>query len=249
MNEVKTRWDHTFKPLYKTVLESDKTSHFSVEINSKIDLFVNTINDMVTTYTEYARGKVIRALFINELLILVIMAVTVYSFSSTNKHIRRPMNNLMQDLKDMSLINDEVSKKLSIMNTNEISEMSRYFNVMIYDQLTGAYNRRSGLAKLNRILHEDNRRSLTLSLCFIDINGLKEVNDHLGHKYGDELIISVVKGITDEIRDEDFVIRMGGDEFLVVIKGIGADLSEKVWERINDEYKTTKHHGHHLLFP
>jgi diguanylate cyclase (GGDEF)-like protein len=81
-----------------------------------------------------------------------------------------------------------------------------------------------------------------MSLCFIDINGLKEVNDTLGHKFGDELIVSVVEGIRQEIREEDFIIRLGGDEFLIVFKGIGRDMSEKVWERINQRYQVINSH-------
>jgi diguanylate cyclase (GGDEF)-like protein len=82
----------------------------------------------------------------------------------------------------------------------------------------------------------DNRRHLKLSLCFIDINGLKEVNDQLGHQFGDELIVSTVDGIKVEIREEDFIIRMGGDEFLVVFNGIDCETAEKVWMRIKHRY-------------
>lgn len=112
--------------------------------------------------------------------------------------------------------------------------------MQVYLQLQIAlqcFNRRSGLSKLSRMLQYDNRRHLKMSLCFIDINGLKEVNDQLGHQFGDELIVSAVEGIKHEIREEDFIIRMGGDEFLVVFNGIDQDLAEKVWERINHRYE------------
>ena len=115
--------------------------------------------------------------------------------------------------------------------------MTQYFNAMVYDQLTTVYNRRPGLSKLQRILSQDNRRCLDLSICFIDVNGLKEVNDALGHKFGDELIISTVESIKQEIRTEDFTVRMGGDEFMIILSGIGADDSEKVWKRINRRYE------------
>ena len=51
-----------------------------------------------------------------------------------------------------------------------------------YDHLTMTLNRRAGITRLNELFSEDNRRHLVVSLCFIDINGLKEVNDRLGHK-------------------------------------------------------------------
>jgi diguanylate cyclase (GGDEF)-like protein len=142
----------------------------------------------------------------------------------------------MRELKALSLVDDEVSKRLKNMDTDEISEMSEYFNEMMYDQLTKTFNRRAGLSKLSRMVQYDNRRHLKLSLCFIDINGLKEVNDQLGHQFGDELIVSTVDGIKDEIREEDFIIRMGGDEFLVVFNGIECETAEKVWMRIKHRY-------------
>lgn len=162
--------------------------------------------------------------------------VTIYSFVSTNNRIRKPMKALMQELKELSLIDDEVSEKLKSIDGDEISEMAEYFNVMIYDQLTKTFNRRAGLAKLNRMLQYGNRRHIRLSLCFIDINGLKEVNDQLGHRFGDELIISAVDSVKEEIRDEDFIIRMGGDEFLIVFNGIDYGVAEKVWDRVNERY-------------
>lgn len=75
-----------------------------------------------------------------------------------------------------------------------------------------------------------------LSVCFIDINGLKEVNDYLGHDTGDELILSVVDCIKKNIRDTDLIARLGGDEFLIIFYNMSAMDAEKVWTRISAEY-------------
>lgn len=243
MENLTKEWNEVYKPLYLKILNNDESSNICVQINSDIDLFVNDINEMVSLYSIYAREKVFKALTINAALIIVIIIVTLYSFASTNKRIRKPMNILMQELKELSLIDDEVSRRLKNINTDEISEMTHYFNEMMYDQLTNAFNRRSGLAKLSRLLQYDNRRQMQMSLCFIDINGLKEVNDQLGHKYGDELIVSAVEAILLEIRENDFIIRMGGDEFLIVFSGIDSELSEKVWDRIKRRYQVINDEG------
>lgn len=105
-----------------------------------------------------------------------------------------------------------------------------------FDPLTKTFNRRAGIAKLNELFPSDDRRQFLVSLCFIDINGLKEVNDTLGHKMGDELIITVADIIKRTIREQDFLVRLGGDEFLIVYNGIGIDMAEKIWERIIQEY-------------
>lgn len=105
-----------------------------------------------------------------------------------------------------------------------------------FDALTKTYNRRAGIARINNLFPANERRSFVASLCFIDINGLKTVNDTLGHKFGDELIVSAVKVIKDTIRDEDFLIRLGGDEFLIVFSGVDTTMAENTWNRIVQAY-------------
>ncbi|HAF61822.1 MAG TPA: hypothetical protein DCK95_05805 [Anaerolineaceae bacterium] len=101
-----------------------------------------------------------------------------------------------------------------------------------YDAFTGTLNRRAGLALLNKLVPQDNRRKSKISLCFLDINGLKEVNDTLGHDAGDELILTIVNVIKQVIRETDFIIRIGGDEFIIVFVNISLQEAESVWDRI-----------------
>lgn len=237
LDTLTRKWDDSFKPLYMRIIENGADDSVYRQINWSIDHYVNEMNDMVTIYSTHAERKVVTALIINAGLIIVIILVTIYSFMTTNRRIQKPINLLMHELKELSYIDDELSQQLKSINANEIGEMTQYFNAMVYDQLTKVYNRRPGLSKLQRILSQDNRRCLDLSICFLDVNGLKEVNDALGHKFGDELITSTVESIKQEIRTEDFTVRMGGDEFMIILSGIGADDSEKVWKRINRRYE------------
>jgi diguanylate cyclase (GGDEF)-like protein len=106
-----------------------------------------------------------------------------------------------------------------------------------FDPLTKTFNRRAGIVKLNELFPADERRHFIVSLCFIDINGLKEVNDNLGHKLGDELIVSVAEVIKETIRAQDFLVRLGGDEFLIVFNGIDIEMAETIWQRIVQAYE------------
>lgn len=101
-----------------------------------------------------------------------------------------------------------------------------------FDALTQIYNRRAGMSKLKDIVVADRRRRPKVSLCYIDINGLKDVNDQLGHKLGDELIIKTISIIKSVIRDNDFIMRLGGDEFMIVLIDVDASKAENVWFRI-----------------
>lgn len=106
-----------------------------------------------------------------------------------------------------------------------------------YDAMTGIYNRRTGFEKLKQLYKNIEKNENTVSVCFIDINGLKDVNDYLGHDVGDELILTITKGIQNKIRENDFVARLGGDEFLIIFEGLDEAESEAVWQRIVAEFE------------
>ena len=122
---------------------------------------------------------------------------------------------------------------LMAMNKEE-KERIRYLSE--YDVMTGVYNRHFGMDSLQRLSRRPGGKPLTLSICFIDINGLKAVNDTLGHEAGDELIHSVIAGIKKNTREEDIIARLGGDEFLIVFSGLDENKAEEVWKRIIKEY-------------
>lgn len=104
-----------------------------------------------------------------------------------------------------------------------------------YDSLTKIYNRRAGLALLNENV-PNNRRKCKTCICFLDIDGLKEVNDHFGHENGDTLILDVVRVIQATIRQDDIFMRLGGDEFLIAFMQIGIEEAETIWARIAAAY-------------
>lgn len=122
---------------------------------------------------------------------------------------------------------------LIAINKNEKDQI-KYFSE--YDVMTGVYNRRAGFEKLSQLYKNMGKENCMISICFIDINGLKSVNDALGHEAGDELILSVIAGIKNNIRTNDFIARLGGDEFLIIFEGLDEIKSEEIWERIKKEY-------------
>lgn len=101
-----------------------------------------------------------------------------------------------------------------------------------YDPLTKTFNRRAGYKKITNLITKSNKQKTPFSLCFIDVNGLKSVNDNLGHETGDKLLKNVADCVKSNIRDKDFVVRLGGDEFLIALDGIEIVDAEKVWTRI-----------------
>ncbi len=115
----------------------------------------------------------------------------------------------------------------------EYKEEVEYFAK--YDAMTNTLNRRSGLEMLNIEVKRSIANNENLSICFIDINGLKVVNDTFGHEAGDDLITTVADIIKKNIRKRDVLIRLGGDEFLIVFPALKGKAAEEIWERIRLE--------------
>ena len=107
------------------------------------------------------------------------------------------------------------------------------------DELTGARRRGVGLEELENEIQRARRTGQSLVAIYVDVDGLKSVNDEQGHRAGDEMLRSVVNGLRDHLRPYDLIIRLGGDEFLCVlptgldearlrVAGFRSDLSESV---------------------
>ena len=89
-----------------------------------------------------------------------------------------------------------------------------------HDQLTGLPNRLYLAAHLPGAIDEAKRTSSMLAVLFLDLDRFKHINDSRGHETGDKLLKAVAQRIRATMRNEDVVIRMGGDEFIVVLKSV-----------------------------
>jgi diguanylate cyclase (GGDEF)-like protein len=100
------------------------------------------------------------------------------------------------------------------------------------DELTGARTRLFGLEEVSRELERAHRTGVTLVLAFVDVNGLKQVNDSEGHLAGDALLQLVGETIRANVRPYDVIVRYGGDEFVCAMPNISAAEARSRFERI-----------------
>ncbi|EKE05984.1 MAG: exported protein of unknown function [uncultured bacterium] len=113
------------------------------------------------------------------------------------------------------------------------------------DPLTGVLSREAGINHMKNEMTRSVLKGHPMTIAYVDVNELKRVNDHYGHKEGDKLIRTITDIIQSNLREFDVIARLGGDEFLLVFARCNEDLANKVWRRINDEFLQVNIQGVH----
>jgi diguanylate cyclase (GGDEF)-like protein len=95
------------------------------------------------------------------------------------------------------------------------------------DGLTGALRRERGVMDLQREIDRARRSDGQLVLAFVDVDGLKAINDDHGHAAGDQLLRDVATALLNGLRSYDLVVRHGGDEFVCALPGTSLDGAQR----------------------
>jgi diguanylate cyclase (GGDEF)-like protein/putative nucleotidyltransferase with HDIG domain len=97
------------------------------------------------------------------------------------------------------------------------------------DAVTKLPNARTSYPRLEQEINRARREQRTVAVLFMDLNGLKPINDSYGHAAGDKLLAATASRLRSSLRSYDFVARIGGDEFLAVLPGVSAaDIQQTV---------------------
>jgi diguanylate cyclase (GGDEF)-like protein/PAS domain S-box-containing protein len=113
---------------------------------------------------------------------------------------------------------------------------ARLLEMSTHDPLTGALNRRY-LTQLDEALSTD--PDAPCGCVFVDIDHFKLYNDRHGHQAGDEVLVRMVRFLMRHIRAEESVVRVGGDEFVILLRGAGLTQTERVANRLREAALTT----------
>jgi diguanylate cyclase (GGDEF)-like protein len=133
---------------------------------------------------------------------------------------------------------DQIESLARVQNlTNEV------YKLAALDQLTGLYNRRSGEQRLAEEISRAVRHERPLTVLLLDLDGLKQTNDRLGHAAGDLVLRGFAQRLQKAIRGSDLAVRLGGDEFMVLLPECRADEVRHVVARVEGleiEYNSEK---------
>lgn len=127
------------------------------------------------------------------------------------------------DPEDLSTLED-----LAGMVEEEIAS----FQLATTDALTGLSNRRGFVLLSTQILRFGERFAKPASLVFIDLDGMKPINDQFGHDIGDRALIDTARILSRSLRESDIVARLAGDEFCVLFSGTAASDAEAALGRL-----------------
>ena len=131
------------------------------------------------------------------------------SYDFKDKEIRLLGRTVDTNSEELNNANEKLKKQ-----NKEISKLATL------DSLTGLFNRHSYNNILERTLKIAKRYNKQFFILFIDLDHFKQINDTLGHHIGDLLLKEVAKKLQSCIRDSDFLARIGGDEFNILLEGL-----------------------------
>lgn len=137
--------------------------------------------------------------------------------SAAEIHILDTLADIASLVFDFFMLQTELEKTVSARTLELDTANQKLADLAIHDDLTGLYNRRGFFLMANQALKSSERVEKNCILSFIDIDGLKEVNDRYGHCSGDRMIQSLADLLKSHFRKSDIVARLGGDEFAILV--------------------------------
>lgn len=194
---------------------------------------------------------------LNMIFILFILIVLVF-FSTwiyfLKKYFIKPINELIEEISKHKSYKDLKSQIIIKTNIREIKQLEKAFNTKNNalhssisklekasnkDHLTGIYNRKKFVEYSNLIIHEAQRYDHTFSLILIDLNKFKPINDTFGHLIGDKVLIFFTQTILKSIRETDYLFRMGGDEFYLLLSNTSYAEAEITVSKLQEKLKNS----------
>jgi diguanylate cyclase (GGDEF)-like protein len=102
----------------------------------------------------------------------------------------------------------------------------------LMDPLTRVWNRRGGNLALKTAFEKADKVNQPVTVCLIDVDKFKTINDTYGHDIGDIVLRKIAEVLNSKLRENDVVSRLGGDEFLLVLHGADAEIASTAMERV-----------------
>ncbi|KAF7772629.1 hypothetical protein PMAN_b0209 [Pseudoalteromonas marina] len=246
---------------------SDNVEH-AVEVKKQLTIDANNVGELVIyANNSYINNRIDFYVKFIISLTLLSFAVSLIISLLLRRRFLSPILYLAQTANDITKSND-YSLRAEQLSNDEVGELTVCFNDMLYtieqrehalenqvktrtqelenanselhryayqDGLTDLPNRRFFYEEIQTLISNDNT---SFALIFLDLDGFKDVNDSLGHDYGDLLLHHVANRLKACIEDEDIIARLGGDEFTLILKDANQTFAVKAADKIKQALLT-----------
>jgi len=163
-------------------------------------------------FFQYTLNRAVRGLVV---LVLIFNSYTIYQ-QFLIKRLRRQLSEQLEVMGRLKLRADEFHRLATV------------------DPLTGLYNRRFAEQRLQAEAARSQRHGHPLTVVTFDLNNFKQINDQFGHPVGDQVLKEFAERLNQAIRVSDDAVRLGGDEFLVILPECSADQVQGLLQRISN---------------
>ena len=121
-------------------------------------------------------------------------------------------------------------------------------SLMTRDSMTGLYNHSTTTELISKTLAQAHRENSQHAMAMIDIDNFKQVNDTYGHLAGDQVIITLARLLKSRLRLSDIIGRYGGEEFVVLLKGVSAEKAATLIDSLREDFALVDFHAGDVHF-
>lgn len=210
----------------RLIVFDDTYQEAKTEIYNALELFVAEILDKTKQEFDHGNLELSKVLSLQTILTCVLIVMVGLISLVIVFLIIRPLRVYLDCIQKQQLLTPtgayefrylaQVYNEIYTQNKKSVAEKQVLRHKAEHDQMTGLLNRVSAETRVHEFLADSQNRGI---LILLDIDGLKWINDNLGHKAGDKAIMSLAMALKNQFRDSDVIGRIGGDEFLLYLPG------------------------------
>lgn len=181
------------------------------------------------------QGEIKKVIAYSILFLLISLMVSFYISFRLKRHFFLLHENIEHHNKELSELNTTLEEKIAE-RTEELKIAHDYMEKLaMTDALTGIHNRYAFLNFLAAEKSESDRHGIAFSLIMFDLDDFKKINDTYGHDKGDQVLIEVVKRVEVCLRKGDLFGRIGGEEFMILLRHTSLDTALEIAQRIREK--------------
>ncbi|MGC9062399.1 diguanylate cyclase [Calditerrivibrio sp.] len=229
IDEIVIRFDKTSNTLNSILEENSNILKKDIEEDKKIANELTGVNHLI----------------INESSIEALKSMVLSKVDELSKEISKKIDNKHTALKHLEQEKKHVNKELSEYKVKEQElakikkELEKYKMESVTDPLTGLFNRKFMIKKIEEEIERGKRYGSKFSIIFLDIDNFKRMNDVYGHIVGDFVLKYLANIIKSELRKVDYAFRYGGEEMVILLSETNLENALKFSERLLEVVRNT----------